>query len=315
MKYAWIDGQRNAYPLPAMCAMLNVSVSGYQAWKRGGTPNRKRLTDAQMLTLIRAIHAEFRGSYGSPRMAEEVRGRGFPASKERVERLMRENGIRARHKRRYKATTDSKHNLPVAPNLLDRNFTPTAPNQVWTADLTYIWTTEGWLYLAVVLDLFNREVVGWSLKPRMTADIVTDALTMAWFRRKPAPGLIHHSDRGSQPEFNRSSQHPNFKELQWVKRNTGGAGEVLAQPLVRLDVRELTLEMSNGASGWRLQRVAQVRRLQLRPASRLLSERAGSGNLAACRTFPFTNLQVDTFLSTSARRLHFFEHEGVVFER
>ena len=111
---------------------------------------------------------------------------------------MRENGIRGRHKRRYKATTDSKHSLPVAENVLDRNFAPTAPNQAWSADLTYVWTDEGWLYLAVVLDLFNREIVGWSIKPRMTADIVIDALTMAWFRRKPAPGLIHHSDRGSQ---------------------------------------------------------------------------------------------------------------------
>jgi putative transposase len=128
----------------------------------------------------------------------ELRSRGFPAGKQRVERLMRENGIRARHKRRYKATTDSKHSLPVAANLLDRNFTPAAPNQAWSADITYIWTDEGWLYLAVVLDLFNREIVGWSIKPRMTADIVTDALTMAWFRRKPGAGLIHHSDRGSQ---------------------------------------------------------------------------------------------------------------------
>jgi putative transposase len=148
------------------------------------------------LALIR--HAELKGAYGSPRMVREIRGRGFPASKERVERLIRENGIRARHKRRFKATTDSRHSLPVAPNLLDRNFIPSAPNRVWTADLTYIWTVEGWLYLAVVLDLFNREVVGWLLKPRMTAEIVIDALTIAWFRRKPAPGLIHHSDRGSQ---------------------------------------------------------------------------------------------------------------------
>jgi putative transposase len=131
-------------------------------------------------------------------MVDEIRDRGFPASKARVERLMRENGIRARHKRRYKATTDSKHTLPVAPNLLDRQFTPAAPNQAWGADLTYVWTEEGWLYLAVVLDLFNREIVGWSIKPRMTADIVIDALTMAWFRRRPKAGLIHHSDRGSQ---------------------------------------------------------------------------------------------------------------------
>jgi putative transposase len=198
VKYAWIDAHRWTYGLTESCAVLAVSTSGYQAWKRGGSPNRKRLTDAQMLALIQAIHQELKGAYGSPRMVIELRDRGFPASKERVERLMRDNGIRARHKRRFKATTDSKHSLPVAPNVLARDFTPAAPNQVWTADMTYIWTDEGWLYLAVVLDLFNREVVGWSLKPRMTSDIVIDALAMAWFRRKPAPGLIHHSDRGSQ---------------------------------------------------------------------------------------------------------------------
>ena len=198
MKYAWIDAQRKDYGLDTMCSVLDVSVSGYRSWKRGGKPNRKRLTDAQMLALIQAIHAEFKGIYGSPRMVRELRGRGFPASKPRVERLMQENGIRARHKRRYKVTTDSKHNLPVAANLLNRNFTPSGPNLAWTSDITYLWTDEGWLYLAIVLDLFNREVVGWSLKPRMTADIVTDALTMAWFRRKPSSGLIHHSDRGSQ---------------------------------------------------------------------------------------------------------------------
>ncbi len=198
MKYAWIDTQRTQYPLPAMCSVLEVSVSGYRAWTHGGTPHRTRLTEAQMLALIRAIHEELKGAYGSPRMVKELRGRGFPASKPRVERLMREHGIRARHKRRYKVTTDSTHHLPVAANRLNRNFTPSAPNQTWTSDITYLWTDEGWLYLAIVLDLFNREVVGWSLQPRMTADIVIDALTMAWFRRNPAVGLMHHSDRGSQ---------------------------------------------------------------------------------------------------------------------
>jgi putative transposase len=193
-----LDGERRHYPLPVLCDTLDVSISGYRAWKRGGTAERKHLTDAQLLVLIRAIHAQFKGAYGSPRMVDELRGRGFPAAKARVERLMREHGIRARHKRRYQATTDSKHGLPVAENLLNRHFNPAAPNQVWTADLTYVWTDEGWLYLAVVLDLFNREIVGWSIKPRMTADIVVEALTMAWFRRKPAPGLLHHSDRGSQ---------------------------------------------------------------------------------------------------------------------
>ena len=198
MKYAWIDAQGKAFALSEMCEALEVSLSGYRAWKRGGTEDRRRLTDSPMLALIRAVHAELKGAYGSPRMVRELRARGFPASKERVERLMRDNGIHARHKRRYRVTTDSRHGLPVAENLLDRNFTPSAPNQAWTSDITYLWTDEGWLYLAIVLDLFNREVVGWSLKPRMTADIATDALTMAWFRKRPAPGLLPHSDRGSQ---------------------------------------------------------------------------------------------------------------------
>ena len=135
MKYAWIDAQGD-FALAELCAVLEVSVSGYRAWKHGGKPDRKRLTDAQLLALIQAIHAELRGAYGSPRMIKELRARGFAASKERVERLMRENGIRARHKRRYKATTDSKHGLPVADNLLARDFAPSAPNQVWTSDIT-----------------------------------------------------------------------------------------------------------------------------------------------------------------------------------
>lgn len=162
------------------------------------TPDRTRLTDAQMLTWIRAIHEARKGAYGSPRMVRALRGRGVPASKERGERLMREPGIRARHKRRYKVTTDSTHTLPVAPNRLNRDFTPSAPNQTWTSDMTSLWTDAGGRYLAIGLDLFNREVVGWSLQPRMTADSVTDALTRAWCRRKPAGVLMHHSDRGSQ---------------------------------------------------------------------------------------------------------------------
>ena len=118
--------------------------------------------------------------------------------KERVQKLMKQHDIKARGKRKFKATTDSNHSLPVAPNLLERNFTPTAPNTVWTSDITYIATDEGWLYLAVILDLFNREVVGWSMRPHMRQELVVDALHMAWFRRGPAPGLIMHSDRGSQ---------------------------------------------------------------------------------------------------------------------
>jgi len=193
-----MDTQRRAFPLPELCTVLRVSASGYRAWRRGGTPGTPRLSPAQAVALIKSIHAEFKGAYGSRRMHRELQGRGHRIGLHRVERLMREQGIRARHKRRYKATTDSKHALPVAANHLDRQFTPAAPDQVWSGDITYIQTAEGWLYLAVVLDLFNREVIGWSIKPRMTADIVTDALAMAWFRRQPVPGVLFHSDRGSQ---------------------------------------------------------------------------------------------------------------------
>lgn len=197
MRYAWIKEQRGSFPLEALCQALGVSPSGFAAWRRGGSW-RGRLTDAQLLTLIRAIHAESKGAYGSPRIWREIKERGLPASRERVARLMTEHGIRAKHKRRYKATTDSKHALPVAPNLLAQDFQASRPDQKWTADITYIPTAEGWVYLAVVMDLYTRMIVGWSMGARMTRELVIDALRMAYFRRRPKPGLIHHSDRGSQ---------------------------------------------------------------------------------------------------------------------
>ena len=197
MKYAWIQKQRGSYAVEALCTALDVSASGFAAWKHGGR-RRKRLSDTQLLTFIRAVHVESKAAYGSPRVWRELKCRGVPVSRERVARLMRENDIRAKHKRRYKATTDSKHDLPVAPNLLERNFTPERPDQVWTADITYIPTAEGWLYLAVVMDLYTRMIVGWSMDARMTRDLVINALRMAYFRRRPKAGLMHHSDRGSQ---------------------------------------------------------------------------------------------------------------------
>ena len=198
MKYAWIAKHARQWPVVKLCRALDVSHSGFKAWQGGGKRCTARLSDAQLLVAIRAIHAQFKGAYGSPRMHQELRERGYRVGETRVERLMRENGIRARHKKRWRATTDSKHALPVAPNLVARDFSPQRPNQCWGADITYIWTDEGWLYLAVVLDFFNREIVGWSLKEELTAVLACDALSMAWFRRRPQPGLIHHSDRGVQ---------------------------------------------------------------------------------------------------------------------
>lgn len=157
-----------------------------------------RLSDEAVLTHIRAVHAEVGQEYGWPRMAKELAARGHRVGKERVRRLMQLHGIQARGKRKFVVTTDSEHSLPLAPNLLQRDFTAEAPNLKWTSDITYIETAEGWLYLAAILDLHSRQVVGWSMQPHMQASLDTHALRMAWFRRRPAPGLILHSDRGSQ---------------------------------------------------------------------------------------------------------------------
>ncbi len=177
-----------------------MSPSGYHAhWRRLASPQqRKRVSNDALLVHIKAIHAQVKGEYGWPRMWKELLAKGIRVGKERVRKLMALHGIKAKAKKKYKATTDSKHNLPVAPNLLGRQFAVSVPNRVWTSDITYIATDEGWLYLAAVIALFSRQIVGWSMQPRMKKELVIDALRMAWFRRHPKPGLIFHSDRGSQ---------------------------------------------------------------------------------------------------------------------
>lgn len=201
MKYAFIERNRHHWPISVLCEVLDVSPSGFHQRRQRTAqdkPRRSRVSDDALLAHIKAIHAEVKGEYGWPRMWKELVARGVRVGKERVRKLMAQHGIRARHKRKYIATTNSNHNLPVAPNLLERNFTATAPNQVWTSDITYCATAEGWVYLAVIIDLFSRQVVGWSMQSHMKAELVTDALRMAWFRRRPDAGVIVHSDRGSQ---------------------------------------------------------------------------------------------------------------------
>ncbi|AOK16759.1 integrase [Burkholderia cepacia] len=201
MKYAFIERNRRHWPISVLCEVLEVSPSGFHQRRQRvaqDKPQRSRVSDDALLAHIKAIHAEVKGEYGWPRMWKELVARGVRVGKERVRKLMVQHGVRARHKRKYIATTNSNHGLPVAPNLLERNFTALVPNQVWTSDITYLATAEGWLYLAVVIDLFSRQVVGWSMQPHMKAELVTDALRMAWFRRRPDAGVIVHSDRGSQ---------------------------------------------------------------------------------------------------------------------
>jgi transposase InsO family protein len=198
MRFRFIDGHRGEWPVRVMCRVLEVSPSGYYAW-RGRPDSVRAVANEKLLAEIRRLHDRHRGRYGSPRIHAALRAEGGTASRGRVERLMRRHGIRAAAARRFRpATTDSRHSLPVAPNRLGQRFTAPAPNRVWLADITYVPTAEGWLYVAAVLDLATRKVVGWAMREHMRTELASAALMMAAQRQRPRAGLIHHSDRGSQ---------------------------------------------------------------------------------------------------------------------
>jgi transposase InsO family protein len=197
MKFQFISEHRETFKVGRMCKLLNVSPSGYHAWLKRPESHRSRQNRA-LEAKIRVLHAASHGIYGAPRIHQDLIDDGIRCGKNRVARIMREAGIRSRTKKKFKATTDSRHNLPVAPNLLNQQFTVDTPDCTWAGDITFIPTGQGWLYLAVLLDLFNREVVGWSASSRMTRQLTIDALQMALGRRNPEKGLLHHSDRGSQ---------------------------------------------------------------------------------------------------------------------
>jgi len=197
MKYSFIESHRSSSRVVKMCHALKVSRSGYYSWRLGRESTRSR-QNRVLLSHIRVVHEKSRRRYGSPRVTDELRESGLICSVKRVARLMREHGIRAKRGRKYKVTTDSKHNYPTAPNLLKRQFEVSTANAVWVSDITYIWTSEGWMYLAGVVDLYSRMVVGWSLSSRINEQLALDALNHALARRRPSKGLLHHSDQGSQ---------------------------------------------------------------------------------------------------------------------
>jgi len=180
-----------------MCQLLDVNRSGYYDWLRTD-PSLKKAEDGKLANQIKAIFMNNRGNYGTRRIKQALIKEGVMASRRRIGYLMKEQNLQCKTKRKFKVTTDSKHNLPIAPNLLERNFTVANPNQYYVGDITYVPTEEGWLYLAVVIDLFSRVVVGWSMKKHMKASLVNDALLMAIWKRKPKRGLVWHTDRGSQ---------------------------------------------------------------------------------------------------------------------
>jgi transposase InsO family protein len=197
MRYQFIDASKNTWPISLMCKLLEVSRPGYYSWRN--RPESKQADSNKKLgKRIQEIYEDHDACYGSPRITIELLDEGVICSENRVARQMKQLGLRSVHKPRFKVTTNSDHNLPVAADLLEQDFSASEPNQKWTQDITYIWTDEGWMYLAVVMDLFSRSIVGWSMNRRMTQSLVCDALTSALFRRGFPREVIVHSDRGSQ---------------------------------------------------------------------------------------------------------------------
>lgn len=198
MKYAFIKKQGNEFPVVMMARILGVSRSGFYDWRKGRARSQRSQARQRLDERVNGVFEGHKGRYGAPRVTEELIGQGHPHNEKTIAGSLRRQGLVARAGRKFKATTNSNHNLPVAPNLLEQDFSAERPNEKWVQDITYLATDEGWLYLAVVIDLYSRQVVGWAMSDRMKAELVCDALTMALFRRKLPTGVIVHSDRGSQ---------------------------------------------------------------------------------------------------------------------
>jgi len=197
VKYAWIEEHRDRFHVTRMCRQLEVSRTGYCQW-RTRAPSDRAIANAALDAQVAALHAGSKRSYGRPRIVRGLREQGVQVGHERVRNSLKRQDLRSVYKRPYRVTTDSAHHKPIAPNVLDRRVDGWRVNQAWVADITYVATNQGWLYLACVMDLASRRIVGWSMSERITADLVCRALSSAYWQRKPAAGLIMHSDRGSQ---------------------------------------------------------------------------------------------------------------------
>ncbi|MDM5247845.1 IS3 family transposase [Lysinibacillus sp. G4S2] len=195
--YNFIQQHRHEFRVAKMCEVLGVSRSGYYEWLNRPKSNQKERKE-KLTSQIKRVYLDSRRNYGSPKITKQLNSEGVSVSQKTVSRIMKEEGIRSKTVKQYKATTNSKHNLPVYPNLLDQQFKVERPGQAWVADITYIWTSEGWLYLATIMELFSRRIIGWAMDERMTKELVILALKRAIRTQTPTPGLIHHSDRGSQ---------------------------------------------------------------------------------------------------------------------
>jgi putative transposase len=203
--YQFVDAEKATFPIERMCRVLGVSPSGYWAWVKR-PPSERAIANAALTADIRRVHERSRGTYGMPRVHAELRHEGRPCSRKRVARLMRDAGLEGVHRRRSAKTTVRDRDAAPAPDLVNRAFAASAPDRLWVADITYVPTWAGFLYVAVVIDVFSRRVVGWSMAGHLRTELIRDALDMAISRRRPSDGLIHHSDRGTQGGFKGSSQ-------------------------------------------------------------------------------------------------------------
>ena len=251
MKFAFIQAERARFPVLVLCRVLGVSRAGFYAAHQRPVPERDRV-DARLAVQIAAIHGASRRCYGSPRVHAELRAQGQCTSRKRVARLMRRAGLAARRRRAFRVTTQSQHRHPVAPNRLARNFTTPAPDQVWVSDITYLPTSEGWLYLAVVLDLFSRRIVGWATSDRLGEGVALEALGMGLARRRPRPGLLHHSDRGSQYA---SAEYRGILSGQGIECSMSGRGSCWDNAVAESFFATLKIELDHDAA-WRTRREA-----------------------------------------------------------
>jgi transposase InsO family protein len=244
VKFAFIQAEKAVFPVAALCRVLGVSRAGFYAAQT--RPVASRVAQDQQLALeIAAIHTDSRRCYGSPRVHAELRARGHCTSRKRVARLMRRAGLAARRRRAFRLTTQSRHARPIAPNRLGRQFTAPAPDRVWATDMTYLATVEGWLYLAVVVDLFSRRVVGWATSERLGEGLVLEALAMGLARRRPRPGVLHHSDRGMQYA---STEYRALMARHGMERSMSRAGNCWDNAVVESFFATLKIELGRDAA-------------------------------------------------------------------
>lgn len=294
-----MSAHQAVYPIRTMCRVLEVSPSGYYAWRKR-SPSARAQEDAVLTRRIQEVHTDSRGTYGSPRIHAELREEGTRVGRKRVARLMRQSGLQGVSRRRSVTTTQRAENARPAPDLVDRDFAADGPDQLWVADIPYIPTWAGFLYLAVVLDAWSRRIVGWAMATHLRTQLVLDALDMALWQRRPVD-VIHHSDQGSQGGFNRSSQRLTREVVQWSRSDDGPIERSGPRCAPRVALRRLG-ESTGRCSGRRSPGACPVEKQREKPESHPLSERAGFGTVGACHPPRFARCRAGTCHSRSARR-------------